>query len=432
MEERIMTILDRRTLITRTATAAALIALAARLPQPATGQRADREALVAANTTFALDLYHELAPSAAGNLIISPYSVSLALAMTYAGARHDTAAQMAATLGFDLPDADLHPALAALTSDLVRRGNQERDDEEGRAASALRIANALWGERTYPFDEDFIEALAAGYDAGLELVDYKTDPEQARVDINAWVEEQTEDRIQGIVPERAITDLTRLVLANAIWFYGAWQHTFEESSTRDEPFHLLDATAVDVPFMIQTETFAYAALDAMQVVDLPYNSDGFSMTLILPNDGQFDAVEADLDPTMLQDALAGLEDTEIRLFLPKFEFEYAASLAATLQAMGMTDAFDPQAADFTGMIENGTPPPGENLSIGDVLHKAFISVDEEGTEAAAATVVIMVGEGMPAPSTPPEVRFDRPFLFAIRDRVSGTILFLGRVTDPRG
>lgn len=426
-----MTTLDRRSLIARSTTAA-LLALGARLPHPATAQsRRDRDALVAANTAFALDVFRLLREASPGNLVFSPYSVSLALAMTYAGARHDTAEQMAATLGFDFEDADLHRAFAALTADLIERGNQDADPEEGRDPSGLRIANALWGEQTYPFDEAFIDALAADYDAGLELVDFRTDPDQARNDINAWVAEQTEDRIQDIIPENAITEITRLVLANAVWFYGAWQYHFEEGSTRDEPFHLPDATTVDVPFMVQTETFAYAAMDTMQVVDLPYDSDGFSMTIILPTQDAFDAIGKSLEPATLQEALDALEDTEIRLFLPKFEFEYAASLTGVLQILGMTDAFAPDRADFTGMIENGTPPPGENLSIGNVLHKAFIAVDEEGTEAAAATVVIMVGEGMPAPSEPPDVRIDRPFLFAIRDTRTGTILFLGRVTDPR-
>jgi serpin B len=433
-----MTTLDRRTLIARSAAAAALAAIHHRATLAASAQPSPEAVpdplidLVDGNTAFALDLYHHLRQSASGNMLFSPLSISLALAMTYAGAEGDTAAQMATTLGLTLTEPLLHATLAGLTNDLIERGAQERDDEAGRGEGGLRIANALWGEQSFPFDPAFTTTLDDHYGAGLELVDFIDAPDAAREDINAWVAEHTEDRITDIVPEGAITDLTRLVLANAIWFYGAWRHTFDESSTRDEPFHLATGDTIDVPFMVQVESFAYGALDTFQAVELAYDNGGFAMTILLPEEGQLDAVEAALDPDALQAALVALERKDIHLFLPKFGFEFDASLVEPLQALGMPDAFDPGRADFTGMVD-GPLPPGENLSIGDVLHKAFIAVDEEGTEAAAATVVIMeTTAAQPDEQEPLEVRIDRPFLFTIRDTRTGTILFLGRVTDPRG
>lgn len=420
--------IDRRTLVAASALAAT-IATHARAqdasPEPIPGPAT----LASGLTGFALDLYRELrADAGSGNLIVSPYSVALALAMTSAGARGDTATQMASTLGFTVPADTLHETFAALTADLLDRGNQEADDDRGIGESGLRIANALFGEQTFPFDQAFIDQLDAEYGAGIELEDFKNDPETARNDINAWVEEGTEGRIKDIVPEGAITELTRLVLANAIWFYGAWLNAFDEDDTADAPFHPLDGDPVDVPFMRQVESFAYAALDGMQVVDLPYAAPGFGMTIILPDEGKLDAVEASLDPGTLQDAIDALAWTRIHLYLPKWEFDYAASLADTLKALGMTDAFDAERADFSGMIAADAAPPDDSLAISDVLHKAFIAVDENGTEAAAATVVIMVGAGAPPEEEPLELRIDRPFLFAIRDDRTGAILFLGRVT----
>lgn len=422
--------LDRRTLIAASALAAALATRAHAQnasPEPVPGPAT----LASGLTGFALDLYRELrAAAGTGNLVFSPYSVALALAMTDAGARGDTARQMATTLGLTVPDDIVHQTFAALTGDLLARGNQPTDPDRGIAESGLRIANALFGERTFPFDPAFIDRLDAEYGAGLELVNFKDDPEAARADINAWVGQGTEGRIRDIVPEGAITDLTRLVLANAIWFYGAWQITFDEADTADAPFHLLEGAPVDVPFMSQTESFAYASLDGMQVIDLPYAAPGFSMTILLPDEGGLDATEQGLDPGSLQAAIDALAWTRIRLVLPKWQFDAAASLADALKALGMTDAFDPDRADFSGMIAGTATPPDDTLAIGDVLHKAFIAVDENGTEAAAATVVIMVGTSAEPPQEPLELRIDRPFLFAIRDATTGAILFLGRVTDP--
>jgi serpin B len=383
--------------------------------------------LVAGNTAFALDLYAAVRQTADGNLLVSPYSVSQALAMTYAGAGGETAAQMAETLSFGLPQPALHEAFGALNADLVARGTAKDDPEQGQTARALHIANALWGEQTYPFSRSYSAQLTRYYGAGLHESDFVNAPEETRGEINDWVAEQTEDHIQDIVPEGAITPATRLVLANAIYFYGGWQDSFSPGSTSDGDFFLRDGTTATFPFMVQHVHLPYRRGEGFQVIEFPYAGSGFALTVILPDEGQFDAVEQGLDAAALNAAIGQLADTDVLVYLPKFKFEFGASLAKTLRAMGMTDAFDPARADFNGMVE-GTPP--EPLFIGDVLHKAFISVDENGTEAAAATIVGMAGAAAPAPTQPTEVRIDRPFVFAIRDTQTGTLLFVGRVMNP--
>ncbi|MEA2598142.1 MAG: serpin [Thermomicrobiales bacterium] len=384
--------------------------------------------LVAGNTAFALDLYAAVRQDADGNLLFSPYSISQALAMTYAGAGGETAAQMADALSFRLPQPALHEAFSALNADLVARGTAEDDPDESQTARALRSANALWGEQTYPFSPSYDAQIERYYGAGLQPSDFINAPEETRGHINDWVAEQTEDRIQNIVPEGAITPDTRLVLANAIWFYGGWRDTFTSgATTRDGEFFLLDGTTVAVPFMFQRVHLPYARGNGFQAIEFPYADSEFSFTVILPDEGRFAAFEEGLDTDKLSAAIGQLSYTDVLVYLPKFEFEFSAGLAQTLQSMGMADAFDPMRADFTGMVE-GTP--SEPLFIGEVLHKAFISVDENGTEAAAATVGLVVTGGPGPEEEPTEVRVDRPFIFAIRDTQTGTVLFMGRVTNP--
>ncbi len=424
--------LNRRTLIARSAAAAVFAALASRLPAAAIPpEYVSTEDLAAANTAFALDLYRELRQDPAPNLLVSPYSISMALAMTFAGARGETAAQMEEVLGFDVPGLAIDASFAELTGDLLTRGNVEPDPDRGGGENGLRLANALWGEQTLPFSSDVLARLEQHYGAGLQQTDFINAPDAARDEINDWVEEQTEDRIQDIVPEGAITTLTRLVLANAIYFYGSWQHDFDPEATTDEPFHLLDGETVDVPLMYKEREFAYAAVDGLQLVSLPYAGAGLNMTIILPDEGTFEDVEQSLDAATLQAAIDELSMTPLYFWMPKFEFEFATSLATNLKALGMTDAFDPDRADFTGMLDEGADAE-DGLVISDVLHKAFIAVDEAGTEAAAATVIMMEATSAQPEEKPEpiEVRVDRPFLFAIRDRQTGTILFLGRVLDP--
>lgn len=382
--------------------------------------------LVGGNTSFALDLYGQLRQASDGNLIVSPYSISQALAMTYAGAGGETASQMAETLHFALDQTVLPEAFQALNGDLVTRGTGPANPDQGQVARELSIANGLWGEQTLPFSPDFSNQLAQYYGAGLQPADFVGQPDAAREEINAWVAEQTHDRIKDIVPEGAITADTRLVLANAIYFYGGWLHTFNENATAPADFHLLDGTTVSVPFMSQQEFFGYGAGEDFQLIDLPYQGSQFSFTVILPDEGQFGAVEANLDAATLEAALRQLGARELILHLPKFTFEYSASLTDPLKALGMTDAFDPALADFSGMLDAAVPQP---VVISDVLHKAFIGVDENGTEAAAATAVLMAGAAAPT-EAPLEISVDRPFLFLIRDTQTGAILFMGRVMHP--
>jgi serpin B len=382
--------------------------------------------LVAGNTAFGFELYGALASQDDGNLFVSPYSVSQALAMTYAGAGGNTAEQMAETMQFLLEQDAIPPAFQALNDDLIARGTADADPDNGYPPRSLQIANGLWGEQTVPFDPAFGDELAVSYGAGLQPVDFMNDPEGAREEINRWVADHTEQRIEDIVPEGAITPTTLLVLANAIYFYGGWLHTFSEDRTADDTFTLADGAQVTAPFMFQQEFFRYGAGDGYQIVELPYAGSGFVFTVILPDDGAFGTIEGNLAPAFLEAALASTTSRELILHLPKFAFTSSASLGDTLQSMGMTDAFDPALADFSGML---AADARTQIFISDVLHKAFIAVDERGTEAAAATVVMLAGAAAPA-EEPLEVRIDRPFVFLIRDSQTGTVLFIGRVMDP--
>lgn len=374
--------------------------------------------LAAGNSAFAFDLYQAIR-SKEGNLFYSPYSISLALAMTYAGAQGMTAQQMADVLHFTLSQTNLHPAFNALDLALASRsqGAKGKDDKGFR----LNIANSIWGQADYKFLSAFLDALAENYGAGLRLADFKKAPDESRKIINDWVMEQTEDRIKDLIPEGAITPFTRLVLANAIYFNAAWLHPFEEENTIDAPFYLLDGSNIAVPTMRQSEFFGYAEGDGVQALELRYDGNEMSMVILLPGSGEFAACEAGLDAATVESILGGLERTNINLSMPRFKYETTLGLTDTLKEMGMADAFS-MSADFSGM--DGT----RDLFITDVLHKAFVAVDEAGTEAAAATAVIAGLKAMPAP--PLDVKIDRPFIFLIRDIQTGTILFVGRVLNP--
>ena len=374
--------------------------------------------LVDGNNAFTFDLYQALRETD-DNLFYSPYSISLALAMTYAGARGETEEQMANTLHFVLPQNQLHPAFNSLDLELGRRGQgaKGKDDEGFR----LHIVNAIWGQKDYEFLSEFLDLLAENYGAGLRILDFMKAPEQSRITINKWVSDQTEERIKNLIPQGAIDELTRLVLTNAIYFNAAWQYPFEEEATFNSAFYLLNGDKITIPMMRQTESFGYAEGDGYQVVELPYDGRELSMLVLLPQTGQFELFEESLNAQRVDDIVKNLNTREVVLTMPKFEFESSFSLKKTLTAMGMPVAFS-TGADFSGMTGN------PDLFIGEVLHKAFVSVDEAGTEAAAATAVIMELTAMPG--EPVEVTIDRPFIFLIRDIESGTILFIGRVVNP--
>lgn len=374
---------------------------------------ADLAALADGNRAFAFALYQAVRGQD-GNLFFSPYSISLALAMTYAGARGATEAEMAQALHFDLPQDRLHPAFNATDLALASAG-------EGSDAFRLSIANATWGQQGFDFAPDYLDTLALNYGAGLRLSDFvdPTTREQTREEINAWVSDATEGKIEELFAEGALNDLTRLVLANAIYFKADWETPFEAEVTRPAPFTRLDGSQVEAPTMARRASTGYAAGEGYEAIELYYQGDRASMVILLPAAGNFEAFEAALDADQVEAIFDQLQPTDLQIYLPKFKYATKLDLAGTLAAMGMPSAFDAGAADFAGMDGRG------ELYLTNVVHKAFVAVDEKGTEAAAAT-----GVSVGTTSMPQTVAVDRPFIYLIRDRETGTMLFVGRVLDP--
>jgi serpin B len=379
--------------------------------EPVKATPADVAAAVEGNTAFALDLYERLRTKE-GNLFVSPYSLSTALAMTYSGARGETAAQMSKTLHFTLGQDRLHPALAELTGRL--KGDKKRGFE-------LRIANALWGQRGYEFLPEFLELNRKSYDAGLREVDFMRATEEARKTINAWAEKETEGKIKDLLRPANVDPSTRLVLTNAVYFKSAWQFPFEKKWTRMLPFQVTAERTVNVPMMSQTGQFRFFQDDKLKVVELPYKGKEVSLIALLPvkADGLGD-LERQLTPTNLKQWLGRLKPALVMVSLPRFEVASSFSLKQVLAEMGMPLAFSPRLADFSGMDGKKV------LFIQAAIHKTFVKVDEVGTEAAGATA-IAAGFG----GVPPMFMADHPFLFLIRDNRSGSVLFLGRVVEPR-
>ncbi|WP_437816095.1 serpin family protein [Sorangium sp. So ce1078] len=378
---------------------------------------ADAKELAAGNTDFALELYRQVGAEP-GNLFYSPYSVSSALAMTYAGARGETAEQMARALRFTLPQERLHPAFNALDLALASRGEgAEGQDGEG---FRLNVANAIWGQVGSSLAPSFLDVLAESYGAGLHVVDFAQAPGEAREIINGWVAKRTEERIKDILPEGAIQPATRLVLTNAIYFNAAWQFPFEEEETAPGDFTLADGSTVSVPMMSGNAQVRYGEGDGYEALEMPYDGGELSMVLVLPS--ELGGFEAGLDRERLDGVLASLGSRSVTMTLPRFKIESTLDLVPPLTELGMPIAFS-GLADFSGMNGQG------GLYISDVLHKAFVSVNEAGTEAAAATAVVIGETSAPEPAT---IHFDRPFLFFIRDHATGAILFAGRVANPSG
>lgn len=377
--------------------------------------------LVEGNNTFAFELYRAITGES-GNLILSPYSVSAALAMVYAGAGGNTEQQIADTLHFTLPEDQLHPAFSALDASLIPASDEDEPFQ-------LNIANALWGQEGYPFYRQYLQLLGDNYGAGLTPLDFVGAPEPSRETINQWVSDETEERITDLIPEGVISPATRLILTNAIYFKGAWVFQFDPEMTQDGDFNLLDGSTVTVPMMRQSESLMVASGEGYQAVELPYQGDQMAMLILLPDEGNFEAFEGELSAESFESVLSGLQSAEVNLTLPRFEYTSDFSLAESLTGLGMTDAFDPSLADFSGMIDPASLSDTEKLFISDVLHKAFVKLDENGTEAAAATAVIMEVTAAPA-ELPVEFNVDRPFVYVIYDQETHSILFVGRVLDP--
>jgi len=381
----------------------------------------DLRELAAGNNAFACDLYQALRDGEE-NLLSSPYSLSVAMAMVYAGARGRTEQQIAGTLRFELPQERLHPAFNSLDLEL---------DSHSLATTRLDIANAVWGQAGYTFLPEYLDLLALNYGAGVRLVDFQADPLAAADAINQWVSEETEGRIRDIL-DRLGRD-TVLVLANAIYFDAAWALPFDEADTRDEPFYLLDGNEEKVPLMHQRDDFRYTEGDGYQAIQLPYENRNIAMVILLPREGRFREIEERLTGDWVQSVVFGFSEHDVILTMPKFSFETPVlNLVQTLEAMGMPDAFSQSDADFSAVAQL---QPGEVIYISKVFHKAFIEVDEKGTEAAAAAVVVeelTIVEAIDAPTEPPPIimKIDRPFIFLIRDIKTNTILFVGRVMNP--
>ncbi len=378
----------------------------------ADGKDADKESVVEGNSEFALDLYAQL-KGKDGNLFFSPYSISGALAMTYAGARGKTAEEMADVLHFTLGQEKLHPAFARLTGDLQTAG----------PGIELNIANALWGQRGYKFLETFLDLLKKSYGAGLHEVNFKGETEQARQTINKWVEDQTKNKIKNLIQRGVLDPDILLVLTNAIYFKGDWVKKFDKKLTKDAKFSVKADKTVKAPLMYAKNKFKYKEMESLQVLELPYSGKKMSMVVLLPRkvDG-LAGLEAGLSAENLQKWTTGLREKKVKVYLPKFKMTCEFALAQTLSAMGMPTAFSQAAADLSGI--DGT----DLLFISAVIHKAFVDVNEEGTEAAAATAVPAKAKGRPRPE--PVFRADHPFLFLIKDTRSGSILFMGRLVNP--
>lgn len=375
------------------------------------------------NNQFASAFYQEIRHKE-GNLIFSPFSLSLALAMTLSGAETSTEEDMLSALQFSLPEPKVHPAFNALLLAIESSEEQKAEEMEG-SVFQLNIANSIWGQSDYAFNPAFLDVLAQNYGAGMNLVDYKTDPEGARVAINNWIGDETQEKIQDLIPPGTLSALTRLVLANAIYFNGSWRNPFEKNSTQQTPFFLLDGAEITVDMMkLFRKNIPYGKGDAYQAVQLPYLSPDFVMTLIVPDEGEFNQFEEELSAEMIEEIIIRLTSSQpVDLQMPKFDFEASIDARGPLSNLGMSEAFDPDQADYSGITEV------EGLYISDVLHKATITVDEDGTEAAAATVVIVTAKAA-EPEEPISLIINRPFIFLIQHKPTGSILFMGRVLQP--
>lgn len=378
-------------------------------------QKVELDTLVKGNTTFAVDLYRKVS-STDGNIFFSPYSISTVLAMTYGGARGDTEEQMAKTMKFTLKQNRLHPAFAKLQKriNLVQRKTKVK----------LLVANSLWPRFGYTLLDEYLYLTKTFYQYLITPLDYQSSPETARRTINQWVEDKTQEKIKELLKPSHVTVLTELILVNAIYFKGDWEKAFKESETKEAPFYLSDNQTGKTSFMKQKGDFRYGENNDLQILELPYQGRDLSMFVILPKErGKLVQIENKLSPENLNRWTKFVTSTEVTVFLPRYRIASSFSLNKTLKSLGMVDAFNSAKADFSGITG------GRNLFISQVIHKAFVDVNEKGTEAAAATAVIAL-RGMMKQTQPVVFKADHPFLFLIRENRSGSLLFFGRVNDP--
>jgi serpin B len=366
---------------------------------------------------FSDELYGAVASTTDGNVAMSPYSALAALMMVRAGARGTTRSQLDQALRIgDAADADA--LFNAVDAQLASRNGTIKTPAGGSARVRLSTANSVWAQSGYPFETPFLDRLALDYGAGVHVVDYRRDPASARRSINAWVAKQTEDKIPELIPKGVLDALTRLVLTNAIYLNAPWRYPFDPAHTRDDTFNLFDGSRVTTPFMHASESFSYATGAGWQALRIPYVDPRLALEIVLPDDGRFDQIEAQVSAGHL--ATGAFHERSVALSLPRFSVRSQINLVDALRSLGIVDLFD-GTADLSGITS------AEALFVSDVLHEAYLAIDERGTEAAAATAVVIK-----ATAAPDIVEFtvDRPFLFRLIDVPTATVLFLGRIANP--
>jgi serpin B len=377
----------------------------------------EQNSVVAANNQFAFDLYSRY-KSKDGNIFFSPYSISSALAMTYEGARGKTAEEMQAVLYFPKDDAIRRESFLKINNQINKQDKRYK----------LHTANALWAQKEYPFLSDYFNLIQQYYGGKVTNLDFFNNTENSRVTINNWIEEQTNNKIQNLIPAGILHPLTRLVLTNAIYFKGFWLKQFDKNDTKQEDFRISPDHKIKVQMMHLTgkeANFNYAETDKLQILELPYEGKDLSMLILLPKGDDLKATEESLNSENLAEWKKLFRIEEIDLYLPKFKFETKYFMAQDLANMGMATAFSEETADFTRMYDRIKAK--RNLFISAVIHQAFIDVNEKGTEAAAATAIIFKD----SISMPPKLfNADHPFIFVIQDKETGNILFIGRISDP--
>jgi serpin B len=372
--------------------------------------------IVGGNNKFAFKLYKEIKCDSDKNLFCSPFSISTALAMVYAGARTETATQISQTMNF--------PQGKKFHSDYKQLLNGLNEGTEGKIT--LNIANGLWAQKNFKFLDSYLGIVKSNYNSELKNVDFKDNKEKTRKDINAWVEQKTNNKIKDLLSQSDLTSLTRLVLVNAIYFYGDWAEPFEKQATQPKDFTLIDAAKINVPFMNQHGRFNYYEDSKIKAIEVPYKDNKASMVIFLPNTNNgIIEFEKSFDYKYYLDIISSFQPNEVRLFLPKFQTTFKIYLGSILSEMGMPLAFSPSGADFSGMTGK------RDLCISEVIHQAFVNVDEKGTEAAAATAVIMIATAVRPSSDIKIFNADHPFIFCIKDNSSGSILFMGKIMNPK-
>ena len=381
--------------------------------------------------TFIADFYRLLAGEEDGNLFYSPYSLYTAMAVVYAGAAGNTAVQFQDVMNVRAAPERFHGNLNSLDltllNDSLRPGQADSDDPD--APPTLSVANGLWLQDGLEVQPEFLNTATANYGIGLQQLDFRKAPDGAVKTINQWVDKATQGKIKGAINRSSITDDTSLVVTNAVYFKGDWEYQFEEENTTDQPFYLLDGKVVQVPMMFQREDYGYRLGEGYTAMNLPYRGYNFDLLIVMPDEGTFETFEESLTGDRLQAITAYMGSAPVILQLPRFKLEYSFSARAGLQGLGLGDAFDRKRADFRPIASSLFGEPIEELWIEDAVQKAFIEVNEKGSEAAAATAFFgAVTTSIPPP--PVEITIDRPFIFLLRHSETGAVLFMGRVLNP--